>query len=197
MTHYLPFILFAFVASITPGPTNILVLSNSALHGLGVALRIALGASAGAALIVLLTGLGLGEFLQRLPWLQQLMGWLGVAWISLLAWQLWRAPASVLTADSQSKAMGAWAGAGLQLINPKTWLMALAVVSVFTGAQASAGDYGLYAAIFFMIATPCLLVWALLGRGAASLLTTAQAMQRFNRGMALLLLGSAWGGLFV
>ncbi|MCQ9422001.1 LysE family translocator [Pseudomonas sp. LJDD11] len=197
MTHYLPFIVFAFVASITPGPTNILVLSNSALHGLAVALRIALGASAGAALIVLLTGLGLGEFLQRLPWLQQLMGWLGVAWISLLAWQLWRAPASVLTADSRSKAMGAWAGAGLQLINPKTWLMALAVVSVFTGAQASAVDYGLYAAIFFVIATPCLLVWALLGRGAAGLLTTAQAMQRFNRGMALLLLGSAWGGMLL
>lgn len=29
----LPFLLFAFVASITPGPTNILVLSNSARYG--------------------------------------------------------------------------------------------------------------------------------------------------------------------
>ena len=197
MTHYLPFMLFAFVASITPGPTNILVLSNSALHGLGAALRIALGGSVGAALIVFLTGLGLGEFLQRLPWLQQLMAWLGVVWISLLAWQLWRAAPGVLAADNQSKAMGAWAGAGLQLINPKTWMMALAVVSVFTGAQARAVDYGLYAAIFFMIAIPCLLVWALLGRGAVRLLATAKAMQRFNRCMALLLLGSAWGGMLL
>lgn len=197
MTHYLPFILFAFVASITPGPTNILVLSNSALHGLGAALRIALGGSVAAALIVFLTGLGLGEFIQRLPWLQQLMAWLGVAWISLLAWQLWRAAPGALSADEQDKAMGAWAGAGLQLINPKTWMMALAVVSVFTGAQARAMDYGLYATIFFLIAVPCLLVWALLGRGAVRLLATAQTMQRFNRCMALLLLGSAWGGLLL
>lgn len=197
MTHYLPFMLFAFVASITPGPTNILVLSNSALHGLGTALRIALGACAGAALIVFLTGLGLGEFLGRLPWLQQLMAWLGVAWISVLAWQLWRAAPSALATDGQNKAMGAWAGAGLQLINPKTWMMALAVVSVFTGAQARAVDYGMYAAIFFLIAIPCLLVWALLGRGAVRFLATAQAMQRFNRCMALLLLGSAWGGLLL
>lgn len=29
----LPFIMYAFVASITPGPTNILVLSNSARFG--------------------------------------------------------------------------------------------------------------------------------------------------------------------
>ena len=44
----LAFMLFAFVASITPGPTNFLVLSNSASHGLRAALPIILGAGAGA-----------------------------------------------------------------------------------------------------------------------------------------------------
>ena len=51
------FVLFAFVASITPGPTNILVLSNSSRFGLGAAMPIIFGACSAAALIVLLVGL--------------------------------------------------------------------------------------------------------------------------------------------
>nr|MCQ3986206.1 LysE family translocator [Klebsiella pneumoniae] len=40
MSQLLPFMLFTFVASITPGPTNILVLSNSSRFGLGAAMPI-------------------------------------------------------------------------------------------------------------------------------------------------------------
>ena len=54
----LPFLLFAFVASITPGPTNILVLSNSARYGFKAALPIIFGACVSAAVIVLLVGSG-------------------------------------------------------------------------------------------------------------------------------------------
>lgn len=46
MSQWLPFVLFAFVASITPGPTNILVLSNSSRFGLLAALPIIFGAPA-------------------------------------------------------------------------------------------------------------------------------------------------------
>ena len=53
MSQLLPFVLFAFVASITPGPTNILVLSNSSRFGLGAAMPIIFGACSAAALIVL------------------------------------------------------------------------------------------------------------------------------------------------
>ena len=53
LSTLLPFMLFAFVASITPGPTNILVLSNSARFGFRATLPIILGACAGAALLVL------------------------------------------------------------------------------------------------------------------------------------------------
>ena len=195
MTQYLPFIAFAFVASITPGPTNILVLSHSALHGLLAALRITLGACAGAALVVLLVGLGLGEILQSLPGLQTAMTWAGVAWISRLAWQLWRSAPASLTPDTASQPLGAWSGASLQAINPKTWLMALAVISVFAGTDARAHEYGLHAAIFFLVALPCLTAWALVGQGAARLLTHPRAQQRFNRAMALLLLVSAWASV--
>lgn len=195
---FLPFLLFAFVASITPGPTNILVLSNSARYGLGAALPIILGACASAATIVLLVGTGAGSTLTALPGVQTAMQWVGVAWLSYLAWQIFNAPAQALDAQDPKGRLGLLGAASLQLINPKTWMMALAVVSVF----ASAGDERLTHVLvlslaFFLISLPCLGVWALLGAGSVRWLRSPDAVQRFNRCMALLLLGSAWLSVLV
>jgi len=49
MESLLPFLLFAFVASITPGPTNILVLSHSSRRGLGATLPIIFAPAGGGA----------------------------------------------------------------------------------------------------------------------------------------------------
>ena len=191
MSQLLPFVLFAFVASITPGPTNILVLSNSSRFGLGAAMPIIFGACSAAALIVLLVGLGAGEWLLHHPQLQQLMSWLGLAWLLYLAWQIARSPAGPVEAAAAPRRLGALGAAGLQLVNPKVWMMALAVVGVFSGAAADAGRYAIDALLFFLIALPCLAAWALLGVGAAKLLHSAAHMRRFNYAMALLLVVSA------
>ncbi len=191
MSQWLPFALFAFVASITPGPTNILVLSNSSRFGVIAAVPIILGAGSAAAAIVLLVGLGAGEWLLRHPQLQQSMTWLGLGWLLYLAWQIATSPADPLLAPATSRRLGALGAAGLQLVNPKTWMMAFAVVSVFAGANADAGRYLLHALLFFLIALPCLATWALLGLGAAKLLHSGARMRLFNQAMALLLVVSA------
>ncbi|UZE31742.1 LysE family translocator [Pseudomonas asplenii] len=192
--NLLPFLLFAFVASVTPGPNNILVLSNSARHGLMAALPIILGAAAGAALIVLLVGSGVGQSLSDLPRVHRVMQWLGIAWLSLLAWQIFNAPVSGLeTGAHEPRRLGLLSAASLQLINPKVWMMALAVVGVFAGngAERQAHIISLSLA-FFLVSLPCMGLWAILGAGSARLLRSPLALQRFNRCMALLLLVSAW-----
>lgn len=191
MSQLLPFMLFAFVASITPGPTNILVLSNSSRFGLLATVPIILGASAAAALMVLLVDLGAGEWLLRHPQLQQWMTWLGLGWLCYLAWQLATAPVGSLVTAATTPRLGAPGAAGLQVVNPKTWMMALAVVSVFAGANANHGSYMLHALVFFLIAVPCLASWALLGLGTARLLQSPTRIRLFNQAMALLLVGSA------
>ncbi|MFJ2682967.1 LysE family translocator [Pseudomonas sp. NPDC087342] len=189
----LPFLLFAFVASITPGPTNILVLSNSARYGLKAAVPIIFGACASAATIVLLVGTGAGSSLTSLPGVQTTMQWVGVAWLSYLAWQIFFAQAQALAPQDTQARLGMVGAASLQLINPKTWMMALAVVSVFAGAGEQRLAHVAYLSlVFFMISLPCLGVWALLGAGSSRWLRSPRAMQRFNRLMALLLLVSAW-----
>ncbi|VVN77568.1 LysE family translocator [Pseudomonas fluorescens] len=190
---FLPFLLFAFVASITPGPTNILVLSNSARYGLAATVPIIFGACASAATIVLLIGTGAGSSLTTLPLVQTAMQWTGVAWLSFLAWQIFSAPAETLVTQESAARLGLVGAASLQLINPKTWMMALAVVSVFAGSGEQRLGHVVYLSLaFFLISLPCLGVWALLGAGSTRWLRSPRAMQRFNRCMALLLLGSAW-----
>ena len=195
MDQLLPFALFAFVASITPGPTNILVLSHSSRFGLATTVPIILGACAAAALLVLLVGTGLGDVLARHATLQTLLSWAGIAWLSWMAWQIFRAPAQAIDPDRpvEGPRLGLAGAAGLQLVNPKTWMMALAVVSVFAGAEADRTVRVLWLSLaFFAISIPCMTVWAYLGRGAARFCRSAVAIGRFNRVMAVMLLVSAW-----
>ncbi|MCF4996802.1 LysE family translocator [Pseudomonas syringae] len=194
----LPFLLFAFVASITPGPTNILVLSNSARYGLGAAVPIIVGACAAAALLVLVVGSGAGSVLTELPQVQLAMQWIGVAWLSYLSWQIFRAPAFEPGNAKAGDRLGLFGAASLQLINPKTWMMALAVVSVFAGVGEDRVAHVLaLSLVFFLVSLPCLGAWALLGAGSARWLRSPRALQRFNRMMALLLLASAWATVLV
>lgn len=190
----LPFLLFAFVASITPGPNNILVLSNSARHGLMATLPIILGACAGTALIVLLVGSGVGQYLSERPQVQTVMQWLGIAWLTRLAWQIFHAPVGDLDeCANPPRRLGLLGAASLQLINPKVWLVALAVVGVFAGNGAERQAHVLLLSlVLFLVSLPCVGLWAVLGAGSARVLRSPLALRRFNRCMALLLLASAW-----
>ncbi|MHC8314733.1 LysE family translocator [Pseudomonas sp. LB3P31] len=190
MQSLLPFLLFAFVASITPGPTNILVLSHSSRRGLGATLPIIFGACAAAALIVLVVGLGVGETLLRLPRVQEAMAWGGVLWLSWLAWQIFRSAAPSLEASDEG--ISAFGAAALQLINPKVWMMALAVVSVFAGDGDKALRVLVLSLAFLLVSLPCMTLWALLGAGSARVFGSPQAFRRMNTALALLLLVSAW-----
>lgn len=192
-TSFLPFVLFAFVASITPGPTNILVLSNSARFGFKSTLPIVLGACTSAALLVWLAGSGITHYLKEHSDVQHVMRWVGAFWLSYLAWQIFRASAQVTDPKSSPVQIGFWGAAALQWVNPKTWMMAIAVVSVF------ADDHNnrqirliTLSVIFFCVSLPCLTSWAWLGTGARLHLDSPIKRQKFNQFMALLLFVSAW-----
>ena len=191
----MPFLLFAFVASITPGPTNILILTNSQHVGVIKTVPAILGGCVAASLIVLISGAGAGEILRQYPLVRQVMSWAGVLWLSWMSWQLFSAPAANLSTGTHRR-FNARAAALLQVINPKTWMMALAVVSLFAPAGANAlHDVALMALWFLMISMACLMCWAWLGKAVNRVFRTTVAMVRFQRLMALCLFISAWAGM--
>lgn len=184
----LAFILFAFVASITPGPTNLIVLSTSARRGWRPCLPIILGAGAGAASLVWVAGTGASTLM--LPGVRPVISALGLCWMLWLAWQIFNAPVTAIDpqageATSELSLLGA---ALLQWVNPKSWFMAIAVISVFT-----AQGQGLNALClaFFLVSLPSLAIWALLGRGAARWLSNQVQLQWLNRILAVLLVVSS------
>ena len=193
MESLLPFLLFSFVASITPGPTNILVMSHSSRRGMVATLPIILGACLSAALVVLVVGLGVGETLLRYPRVQQAMAWSGVLWLSWLAWQIFRStPPSLDPVSADEEGIGVYGAAGLQLINPKVWMMAVAVVSVFGGNGDESVRMLSLAFVFLLVCLPCMTAWAVLGVGSARFFGSPRAFRRMNAGLAFLLLLSAW-----
>lgn len=187
----LAFILFALASSISPGPTNLLILAHGARQGLRASLAPLLAACAAAASIVWLVGLGLGEVLMRHPLAQQALSWAGVLWLSWLAWRMLRSAGQPLQ-RIDSKPLGAISAASLLVVNPKVWMMAIAVIGVFAAPSLPVWQLAL---MFLLIAIPCMAVWALLGVGSTRWLQTPGRLLWFNRSLAALLLISAWAAV--
>jgi len=187
----LPFMLFALVSSIRRRPTNLLILAHGARQGLRASLAPILAACGAAAAIVLLVGLGLGEALLRHPIARQAMSWAGVLWLSWLAWRMLRSAGEPLD-SAGGKPFGAASAASLQVVNPKVWMMAVAVIGVFAAPTLPVWQLAL---VFLLVAVPCMAVWALLGAGSARWLQAPGRLLWFNRGLAGLLLVSAWAAV--
>ncbi|MBD1588625.1 LysE family translocator [Pseudomonas typographi] len=188
----LAFILFAFVASITPGPTNLIVLSTSARRGWRPCMPIILGACAGAACLVCVAGTGASTLL--LPGLRPWANGAGLCWTLWLAWQIFNAPVTQITpaAGTEKPELGLVGAALLQWVNPKSWLMAMAVIGVFT---AQGQRLNMLCLVFFLVSLPCMGTWALLGRGTARWLSSPTQMRWLNRALAVLLVLSSAAAL--
>ncbi|QXI36610.1 LysE family translocator [Pseudomonas xantholysinigenes] len=194
MSHtLLPFILFAVAASISPGPTNLLILAHGASHGLRASIAPILAACVAAALVVLLVGLGLGQLLLRYPLAQQAMSWAGALWLSWLAWKMLRSASAPLSPGANA-GLAPLSAATLQVVNPKVWVTAVAMVGLFASP---ALPMWWLALVFLLVALPSMATWALMGVGSARWLRSSRRLRWFNQGLAGLLLVSAWSALLV
>jgi threonine/homoserine/homoserine lactone efflux protein len=158
------------------------------------ALPIVWGSCVGAAAIVLVVGFGIGGWLATHPGVQTAMTWAGAVWMSILAWQIASQPGGTVHPTAAKPTAGMTAAA-LQIVNPKTWGMALAVVGVFAGKNPDLSRYVLLSAVFLMVSMPCLGIWAVVGSRAGAVLQPGVTMRAFNLVLGAALLGSAWFGV--
>ncbi|WP_291295283.1 LysE family translocator [Elioraea sp.] len=180
---------FAFASSVTPGPNVIMVAASAANHGVRATLPHMAGISIGFPAMVLLVGLGLAGPFAASPMLHLALKWIGSAWLLWLAWKIARSGAP---GDGEAKPpLGFLGAAAFQWVNPKAWMMALAAIPAFSTPGGNVlGETLLIAGAFLAVAPPTLGFWALVGRGAASLLRTPAKLRAFNVTMALLLVAS-------
>ena len=120
------------------------------------------------------------------PAVAQVLRWVMFAWLLVLAWRISRAERPGQGAARPP--LGFWGAAAFQWVNPKAWLLALTVNSVFIlPGRPMAPQLALNFAVFLAVGMPCLLAWALLGSGAGRLLGPPLRLRIFNLTMAALL----------
>ncbi|MEI7711852.1 MAG: LysE family translocator [Rhodospirillales bacterium] len=180
---------FAVAMYITPGPNNTMLASSGANHGLRATVPHMLGIAAGFALMLVLVDAGLGSALLAIPGLLPVMRWGGAAWMLYLAWKIATAPPPGTV--GHVRILGLFGAMAFQWINPKGWLIALAVASEFTRADRPLPEQLLRIGVVFgAVSIPCMLPWILLGTGVRSLLRSPIRLRIFNLAMAALLIAS-------
>jgi threonine/homoserine/homoserine lactone efflux protein len=188
--HALSFAAFAFVAAITPGPSNVMLTATGAAVGMARGLPCLLGVGAGMASMMFLAVLGLGALVLQQPALIAMLKWGGATFLLWLAWKIASAPAG--EGAPAARPVG-FAGAALfQWLNPKSWLVSVSAAGTYLQAdgRGPAAQAAWIALLFFAVAVPCGVVWLAFGVAARRLLRSPRAARAFNVSMGGLLAAS-------
>jgi len=180
---------FSLVASITPGPSNTMILSTGTAVGAVRGLPCVLGASMGMALVLFASALGLGHIVLAQPSLLQILKWAGGAFLLWVAWKI--ATSRNSPASGSGPPVGFLGATAFQWVNPKGWLVAVSAAGTFLReGNAPVADALAFGAVFFCAAFPSGLAWLSLGAGLHRLLRNDRRARAFNVAMALALTAS-------
>lgn len=129
MDEAIAFLIFAVPLYFSPGPNNMMMMASGAQFGLKRTLPHAAGVTCGFPVLVLFVGLGLGEVFTRFPLIKTVMLYGACGYFLYLAYQL--LGLKINESDTQARPMRFIEGALFQVINPKAWVMAIGLISVF------------------------------------------------------------------
>lgn len=185
------FFVFALVAAITPGPSNVLLTATGLQVGLLRGLPALFGVSAGMGSMMFLAAYGFGALVLQHPQVMQAVRWLGAAFLLWLAWKIASAPVSNSSIEPP-RPTGFFGAALLQWVNPKAWLVAAGAVATYLPGEAESAllRAGVFALVFVSAALPSSLVWLVFGAAAQRLLRDPRRQRGFNIAMGLVLAAS-------
>jgi threonine/homoserine/homoserine lactone efflux protein len=185
------FLVFAAVASITPGPNNLMMMASGATFGLKRTVPHMAGVVLGFGAMTVAVGLGLAEVLKASPLVFAVLRWAAAAYILYIAYRMVtaRGPGVAVTGERPMSFLGAVA---FQWINPKAWVMALAAVGVYAERGRFLIDVILIAVVFMIVTVPCALTWTGLGSAIRRWFRKPGHLKAFNWTMAILLVASLY-----
>ena len=183
--------LFAFGASITPGPNNTMLMASGANFGLRASLPHMWGVTAGFVGLIALCGLGLAGVFAALPVLHRLLKWGGAAYLLYLAFKIATAK-GIGTKATGSRPMSFTGAVAFQFVNPKGWVMALGTVSTYVPARGFLANLAVALLIFLAVNVFTVFTWTAFGMSIRRLLGRPGRLRLFNVAMALLLVASLY-----
>lgn len=128
MASFAAFLSFAFVMAFTPGPNNIMALSNAGTHGFRKGFRFCFGVLLGFLGVMAACALFDAALFHLLPALEPFMKAIGAVYILWLAWTVLRSSGHE---DGLCASNSIAAGMALQFVNPKVILCGITAFSSF------------------------------------------------------------------
>ena len=188
-----PLALFCVVASITPGPNNLLLMRSGAAFGVRRSTAHMLGIQVGCMGLLVLAWLGIGAMLLALPGAFTVLRWACFAYLLWLALMIFldgrpkpAASGTVRAAQQSGRPMRWYEATAFQIINPKAWMMAITMASAFYGSSAPrSADIALAAIAWVGIGTPSMLIWTLWGASIDRVLRRPRERQVYAWAMSL------------
>ncbi|HWV63182.1 MAG TPA: LysE family translocator [Oxalicibacterium sp.] len=191
MESLFPLALFAFVATVTPGPNNIMLTSSGIRFGFLRTMPHIFGIVFGFLILMSLCAAGIGSLIIAIPALHTALKIAGSGYLVWLAWQL-RSMAFDREAEAQARPMSFLGAALFQFANPKAWVMGITGASAFLPAvQPIALAIAIFCIVFTVIELPAIMLWAGMGAVLRRYLTQRKWQLLFCGVMIMLTLYAA------
>jgi threonine/homoserine/homoserine lactone efflux protein len=181
---------FAFVATVTPGPNNLMLMASGANFGFRRTLPHMLGIVGGVSVMALLVGAGLMALFDAVPALAILLKVLSLGYLLWLAARIATA-APVEDRGAHGRPMTVLQAASFQWVNPKAWAMCLSAVTLYAPDR-SLLSVATVSVAFALVSFPAISLWAWLGTMVRQWLSNATRLRVFNITMAALLVASLY-----
>ncbi|MDG1709300.1 MAG: LysE family translocator [Emcibacteraceae bacterium] len=169
--------LYSFSMSITPGPTNIIMMTTGVNHGFRNTLPFATGAATGFTLLVFVVALGFGSMLSENKQIMDFMGYAGAIMISYMGYKI--AFSSGDMDEEETERPSFMQGAILQWINPKSWIACIAGVGAFNLSE-SMETLITYMIPYMIVGYSCVLAWGYAGSKISGFLKSESNLKYFN-----------------
>ena len=180
---WLDFLTYAVITAATPGPNNLMSMSNAGRLGFRKGMPFNLGVLAGFAIVMISCTLLCNLLSSVVPQVERPMRFVGAAYMLYLAWKTFQSGGI----GEAGGAKGFGSGFLLQLVNPKIFVYAIVSMEAYVLPH-YAGSLPLlmgFACLLALIGFAFTLCWA--GFGAAFRLIFEKYAKVTNRIMALLL----------
>ena len=184
------FLVLATAMSFTPGPNTTMAAAMGANWGLKPAMRFVWGVPMGWGALLLLCASGVGALVMAAPALKGAIKAVGIVYLVWLAYKLSRS--GQLAETQNGHLLGFWQAVGLQFVNVKAWLLALAIVAGWiVGFQDALARLAIVLPVMLFYAFASNFLYASVGAMLRSWLAQSQRLLWFNRAMALILVLTA------
>ena len=130
MPNFPAFLSYVIITTFTPGPNNIMAMSNASKYGFKKSLPFNIGVFFGFFTIIILSSFFSAKLFEIIPSIRPLMTYLGAAYILWLAWKTFKSKAKSSKGNSR-QTNKFFTGLILQFINLKVILYGITLSSNF------------------------------------------------------------------